>query len=70
MRNLIYGAILALSTNAERQMRMVMQADNIWTLNVYDANGVIVNQGPVDDWNVVTTIEKTLTGNGTFPFTL
>ena len=70
MRNIIFGAILALSTNAERQMRMVMQADNEWEVKVYDAKGVIVNHGPVNDWNVVSTIEKTLTGNGTFPFTL
>ena len=69
MRNIILagvGAILALSTNASRKMRMVIAADNIWTLSVTDAAGNSQQLGRVNDWNKITTIEQLLTGPGTF----
>jgi len=61
-------SLLALSTYASRKMRMVIGADNIWTLHVTDMTGNSKQLGSDNSWLKISTIEHTLTGPG--PWTL
>jgi len=68
MRNLLLGALLALSVNASRKMRMVVAAHNTCTVNVTDADGKNLQLAKVSDWNNIRTFEQILAGSG--PWTL
>lgn len=69
MRNFLCVALLALSANASRKMRMVIAADDIWTVNVTASDGATQQLGYLkNEWFTITTIEQVLTGSG--PWTL
>ena len=64
MRNLLAGALLALSADASRTMRMVIAADDVWQVNATSADGTVQQLGSQTSWHILTTLNQVLYGPG------